>query len=149
MNENRGSAAENPAFNRVSTRVRTSQTDLNGAMYHGAYFDCFEAARVETFRRIGYTYERTKAEGFVPVIRHVECDYLAPAFMDDLIEIVVRVPSMTAASLHVHYDVFRDDILLARGQAVFVFLNGRGKPLRVPNSLRQCVETHADVFNLR
>ena len=33
-------------------RVRTHQTDLNAAMYHGAYFDIFDDARIETFRRM-------------------------------------------------------------------------------------------------
>jgi len=140
-------ANDDPYFNRVRMRVRTSQTDLNGAMYHGAYFDCFEAARVDAFRRIGYTYERTKAESFVPVIRHVECDYLMAAFMDDLIEVVVHVPLMTAARLHVHYEAYRDEDLLARGRAVFVFLDDRGRPIRVPQSLRECVEAHARVLS--
>jgi YbgC/YbaW family acyl-CoA thioester hydrolase len=116
-------------------------------MYHGAYFDCFEAARVDTFRRIGYTYERTKTEGFVPVIRHAECDYLIAAFMDDLLEVVVHVPVMTAARLHVLYGAYRDEDLLARGRAVFVFLDERGRPIRVPKSLRDCVEAHAGVLS--
>ncbi|HZT95988.1 MAG TPA: thioesterase family protein [Chloroflexota bacterium] len=99
-------------------RVRTNQTDLNGAMYHGAYLDCFEAARVDVFRRLGYSYARTLAEGFVPVIRRIECEYLHPAFMDQ--EIVV--------------------VVIALGQAVFAFLDRSGKPLRVPRDLRICVE---------
>ena len=107
----------------------------------------FEAARVDTFRQIGYTYDRTKDEGFVPVVRRVECEYLRPAFMDDLLEVVVRVPSITAARLHVHYDVYRTDELLAHGEVVFVFLDAAGRPLRVPASLRQCVEVYAAVLN--
>jgi acyl-CoA thioester hydrolase len=140
-------AEKAPEFNRVSMRVRTSQTDVNGAMYHGAYFDCFEAARVDTFRRIGYTYERTKEEGFIPVVRHAECDYLMAAFMDDLLEVVVHVPLMTAAKFHVHYDVYRDGDLLAQGRAVFVFLDDAGRPIRIPRSLRECVEAHSAVLN--
>lgn len=127
-------------INWVRMRVRTNQTDLNGAMYHGAYFDCFEAARVEVFRRLGYTYARTLTEGFVPVVRHADCEYYHPAGMDEEIEVRVYIADMTAATLLVRYPTYLGSKLIATGEVRFVFLNRQGRPIRVPASLRASIE---------
>lgn len=134
--------------NWVRMRVRTNQTDLNGAMYHGAYFDCFEAARVEVFRRLGYTYGRTLAEGFVPVVRHAACEYYHPASMDEEIEVRVYVAAMTAATLTIRYPTYLAAELIAMGDVRFVFLNRQGRPIRVPASLRECVERYSGILAL-
>lgn len=123
-------------------RVRTNQTDLNGVMYHGAYFDCFEAARIDTFRNLGYTYQQTLVEGFVPVIRRVSCEYLGAAYLDDQIEVTVHVGAMSAATLLLRYDAQRSEAPLAAGEALFAFLDRSGHPIRVPISLRRCVQQH-------
>src|SRR5450759_1200588 len=97
----------NEPINVYRTRVRSHQTDLNAAMYHGAYFDVFDDARIETFRRLGYTYEHALEGGWSPVIRRVDCEYYAPAHMDDEIEITVTVPRLTPAKMTIRYDCRR------------------------------------------
>lgn len=144
MNDGKGS--EEVPVNWVRMRVRTNQTDLNGAMYHGAYFDCFEAARVEVFRRLGYTYALTLEEGFVPVVRHAACEYYRPARMDEEIEVRVYIAEMTAASLLLRYLTHLSGELIAQGDVRFVFLNGQGRPIRVPASLRTCIEQYRDIL---
>ncbi len=130
--------------NVVCMRVRPNQTVMNGAMYHGAYFDCFEVARIETFRRLGYTYARTLAEGFVPVIRHVACEYFRPARMDDEIEVHVHVAEVTGASLLLRYPTYLDTRLIAEGGVRFVFLDLQGRPIRILASLRRCVDRYRE-----
>jgi acyl-CoA thioester hydrolase len=129
--------------NWVRMRVRTNQTDLNAAMYHGAYFDC-----VEVFRRLGYTYARTLNEGFVPVVRHAACEYYHPASMDEEIEVRVYIGDMTAATLLVHYPTYLGSQLIAMGEVRFVFLNRQGRPIRVPASLRACIERYSEILTL-
>jgi acyl-CoA thioester hydrolase len=127
------------APNVYRTNVRSHQTDLNRAMYHGAYFDVFDDARIEAFRRLGYTYERSIHEGWFPVIRRAECEYHAPAHMDDAIAVTVLVPQLTKATMTIRYECRRNDTLLAVGQVVFAFLDGTGHPVRVPPALRALV----------
>ncbi len=141
------SAVHTPV-NALTIRVRTNQTDLNGVMYHGSYFDCFEAARVDVFRSLGYTFDRTRREGFVPVISQVACEYLLPAYFDDLINVRVMLREMTAASMLLGYHVSREADYLARGEAKFVFLSiDHGRPIRIPTSLRLCVEQYRDLLS--
>lgn len=128
------------------TRVRTHQTDLNAAMYHGAYFDIFDDARIETFRRLGCTYGTMMSEGWATVIRRVECDFRAPAFMDEEITITVRVAKITRVTLVLQYACRRGDDLLALAHVTFAFLDQSGKPIRVPASVREPVEAQPEVM---
>jgi acyl-CoA thioester hydrolase len=116
-------------------RVRAHQTDLNGAMHHAAFLDLFDDARIETYRLFGYDYEWMQTTGLRPVIRRIDCEYFTPAFMDDLLTVSVSVPQITRATMTIRYQCRRDDELLAIGHAVFVFVDERGKPARVPQEM--------------
>jgi acyl-CoA thioester hydrolase len=129
-------------------RVRSHQTDLNGVVWHGAYFGIFDDARIESFRHFDYTYARLLEEGWMLVIRRVECDYVAPAYMDDELTIVVTVAGMTRATLRLHYDCRREDTLLAKAVITYAFLDSSGRPIRLPASLRDVIDQHAAVWGL-
>lgn len=129
----------NDPLNVYTTRVRSHQTDLNAAMYHGAYFDTFDDARIETFRRLGYTYQEAIEGGWNPVIRRLACEYYSPARMDELLRVTVLVPKVTPATLTIRYECRREDDILAVGHVVFAFVDSGGKIMRVPHGLRQVV----------
>jgi acyl-CoA thioester hydrolase len=114
-------------------------------MYHGAYFDVFDDARIETFRRMGYTYDRMIRGGWTAVIRRIECEFYAPARMDDLLRITVYIPRLTAATMTIRYECRRDHDLVALAHAVFAFVEASGKPLRVPRDLREVIDAYGEL----
>lgn len=123
------------------TRVRSHQTDLNGAMYHARFFDIFDDARIETFRRLGYTYEQFKAEGWVLVIRRVECDFRMPALMDDVLTVTIQVERFTRATMVARFECRRDGDLVASGRTTYAFLDMSGRPRAVPERVRALAES--------
>jgi acyl-CoA thioester hydrolase len=127
-------------------RVRSHQTDLNGVVWHGAFFGIFDDARIESFRHFDYTYARLLDEGWMLVIRRVECDYLAPAYMDDDVTVTVTVAALRPATLRLGYDCRRGETLLAKAVITYAFLDRSGKPIRVPATLREVIEEHADMW---
>jgi acyl-CoA thioester hydrolase len=133
------------AANVHETRVRSYMTDLNGVMYHAAYFGVFDDARIEVFRRLGFTYEWMQAHSWTLVIRHVECDFRAPAFMDDVLTIAVSVPRLARVSLRICYDCCRGDTLLASGAVDYAFLDGTMRPVRLPEKMRQAIQAHSEL----
>jgi acyl-CoA thioester hydrolase len=148
MSQLRGTDAAGGSMplNVYQARVRSHQTDLNGAMYHGAYLDVFDDARIETFRRIGYTYARSRDGGWFPVIRRLDCEFYNAARMDELLSIHVHVEKMSTATLTIRYTCYRDGTKLAVAHVVFAFLDARGKPLRLPSDLRLVVKEHAELL---
>jgi acyl-CoA thioester hydrolase len=129
-------------LNVYRARVRSHQTDLNAAMYHGAYLDLFDDARIEAFRRMGYTYERMLAGNWGVFIRTVHCEFHAPAFMDELISVLVCIPRVTTATMTIRYECRREQELLVVADNTYVFVDGNRKPLRVPRDLREVIEQH-------
>jgi acyl-CoA thioester hydrolase len=109
-------------------------------MWHGAYLNIFDDARIESFRQVDYTYARVLEEGWLLVIRRVECEYFAPAYMDDVLQVGVSISGMTRATLKIGYECSRGAERLARGLITYAFVDAAGKPLRVPATLRTVIE---------
>jgi acyl-CoA thioester hydrolase len=73
----------------VRERVRWSDVDVMGIVYYGRYVRFMEAAETELFREIGFPYDVLANEHGVWIARvRLECDYRAPAKLDD--EVVCR-----------------------------------------------------------
>lgn len=115
-------------------------------MYHGAYFDIFDDARIETFRRMGYTYARSSANGWSPVVRRIQCEFYAPALMDELLIVTVTIGKLTAATMMIHYDCRRDEQPIALAHAVFAFVTMEGKVIRIPPDLRDTLQQYPEVL---
>lgn len=123
-------------------RVRMYHTDLVGGAFHGRYFDLFEEARTEAFRRAGFHWETTRREGIAFVVTHVDCEFYRPTRMDDELLISVFVTKLTRARCVVEYEVRRDGEadLLALGHTAFAFWDtNRSRLVGVPESIREAV----------
>jgi len=105
-------------------RVRMYHTDLVGGAFHGRFFDLFEEARTEAFRRAGFHWDTTHSRGVAFVVTHVDCDFFRPTRMDDELLISVFVTKLTRARCVVEYEVRRsgEPELLALGHTDFAFL---------------------------
>lgn len=137
-------AARAPAepMNVSHVRVRMYHTDLVGGAFHSRYFDLFEEARTEAFRRAGFHWELTHREGIAFVVTKIGAEFYRPAAMDDELAISVFVTRMTKARCVVEYEVRRagEEELLARGHTDFAFFDTRRNRLvGVPESVRRAV----------
>jgi acyl-CoA thioester hydrolase len=83
--------------------------------------------------------------GWSLVMRRIECEYRAPARMDDLLTIAVTIPKFARASLRIRYVCRRDEALLAVGGAEYVFVNSAQKLVRLPEDMRQAVAEHPEL----
>jgi acyl-CoA thioester hydrolase len=75
-----------------TVRVYYEDTDTGGVVYYANYLKFFERARTEWLRAAGFGQQSLAAEqGMQFVVARIECDYLRPARLDDVIELDVRV----------------------------------------------------------
>jgi acyl-CoA thioester hydrolase len=87
-----------PAFI-LHARVYYEDTDAGGVVYYANYLRFFERARTELLRQAGAGRALLQAQdelGFV--VRRVEADYLAPARLDDALEIHASIERLGGAS---------------------------------------------------
>jgi acyl-CoA thioester hydrolase len=103
-------------------RGRTNHLRLMGADQHAL----FAEAQVET-------------PGFAFVVRSMQLDFLRPARMDDLLDVVTWPVAVKGASITLAQEVRRGDEVLVTAQVRVAFIcEGRAKP--IPKSLRQMMK---------
>jgi len=64
-------------------------------------------------------------------------DFLKPARIDELLEVVTRVKEIGAASLTLLQRVTRDGVTLVEAEVTVVLISVSGKPLRIAGALRE------------
>jgi len=120
-------------------RVRYAETDQMGIAYYANHLVWFEVARTDWLRAAGLTYRQLEADGlFLPVIE-ARCTYLAPARYDDALDVRAAARLVSAARLAFDYDITGPAGDVASGSTVHVFTDGRGRPVRVPSSIKDLI----------
>src|SRR5690606_28035507 len=70
------------------------------------------------------------------VVRRAEVDYLRPARLDDVVEVVTELSELRSAALTMDQSIYRGDQLLARARILVAAVSGDGRPRRIPAHIR-------------
>ena len=123
----------------LTVRVYYEDTDFTGIVYHANYLRYMERGHTDSLRLIGADhralFEETEKEapGFAFVVRSMNIDFLKPARMDDVLEIVTEPEEVKGASTTVHQRVMRGDELLVEAHVRVAFISGgRARPIPKP-----------------
>ncbi len=108
-------------------RVRYSETDQMGVVYHSNYFPYFETARAESIRQLGFTYADMEKMGIIMPVIEVQCRYLRPALYDDLLTIKVILKELPVHhKIEFHHEVQNEkDELLATAKIILYFMEAK------------------------
>jgi acyl-CoA thioester hydrolase len=117
-------------------RVYYEDTDFSGRVYHASYLRFLERGRTEWLRRRGFAHrDLAESSGVTFAVRSLKIDYLAPAMMDDLLEVETSAAVVGGASLTFHQRVMRGDKGLITAEVLVASLRD-GRPARIPAELR-------------
>ena len=72
----------------MQVRVYYEDTDAEGVVYHANYLNFMERARSEWCRTLGVQLSDLAEEGILTAVRAAHLEYLRPAQLDDLLEVV-------------------------------------------------------------
>lgn len=122
-----------PFEHEIQIRVRYSETDQGGVVYHSNYFPYFEMGRTELLRSCGYTYREMEEAGVFMVVVKATCDYKRPAKYDDLLTLKTRIKRVTRVKIEHEYHLFRGHELLAIGGTVLATVDRSGKICPMPD----------------
>jgi acyl-CoA thioester hydrolase len=127
---------------RHNLRIYYDDTDAGGVVYHANYLKFAERARTEMMRAAGLDHRTLLEEdGVVFAVRRCHVEYLAPAMLDDLLEVESQVTEITGATLEVEQIVRRERRDLARLNITLVCLTRDGRATRWPPRLRSLFRT--------
>ena len=126
-------------------RVYYEDTDAGGVVYYANYLKFMERARTEWLDSLGFplaAFER--AHGVAFVVRRIAIDFLAPARLNDTLEVTVEAVERGASRLVAAQSCRRDGIALASAHVMLACVDSaRWRPARIPAPLRQALEPTA------
>jgi len=117
----------------TSLRVRYSETDRMGIVYHGNYIVWFEIGRTEYCRTAGMPYRTMEDAGVLILVTSVACTFRRSARYDDPITVRTRMSELTARGCAFGYEILSSGgSVLAEGSTRHVFADASGRPRRAP-----------------
>ncbi|SDU14281.1 4-hydroxybenzoyl-CoA thioesterase [Pseudomonas pohangensis] len=122
----------------LTCRVYFEDTDAGGIVYYVNYLKFMERARTERLRSLGYAQSQLAEEGLLFVVHSIEARYLAPARLDDALQVTAEVVELKRASLRFRQQVRRvaDGQLLCEGQFLVACVRADNlKPRAIPEAL--------------
>ncbi|WP_438276621.1 tol-pal system-associated acyl-CoA thioesterase [Nitrobacter sp.] len=125
----------------MQIRVYYEDTDFTGLVYHANYLRFMERGRSNYLRLLGadqralFDEAESEAPGFAFVVRAMQLDFLKPAHMDEVLDIVTRPLEVRGASITLHQEVRRGDVLLLDAKVKVAFVSG-GQARPIPKALR-------------
>ena len=129
----------------LPVRVYFEDTDAGGIAYHASYIRWCERGRTDFLRLLGTDARRLidgsdSHEPAAFVVRRMNCDFLRPSRMDDVLEVETRVKELGGASVTLL------QVVKLAGRPVFeavvtvVLVAVSGKPLRLSDAIRGAFE---------
>ena len=128
----------------MQVRVYYEDTDFTGIVYHANYLRFMERGRTNYLRLLGadqhalFAEAQSEAPGFAFVVRAMQLDYLKPARMDDVLEIMTSPHDIKGASITLHQEVRRGGDALVEAKVKVAFVSG-GRARPIPKALRMAM----------
>ncbi|HEX5080122.1 MAG TPA: tol-pal system-associated acyl-CoA thioesterase [Geminicoccaceae bacterium] len=121
---------------RLPLRVYYEDTDAGGVVYHAGYLRFAERGRTEMLRCLGLEHGALRAHlGLAFAVRRCVIDYLAPARLDDRIEVRTGLARLGGASLDLEQRIVREERMLARLEVRLAVISSALRAVRLPPAL--------------
>ena len=117
-----------------SVKVYYEDTDAGGVVYYANYLKYLERARTEALTTIGLSNLEIKEKlGALIIVKSCNIEYKKSANLEDELTIRSFVKSVTKTSFFMNQFIMKDEISIADSQVHLVFVNEKGKPIKIPD----------------
>lgn len=132
---------ESGRWHRLPVRVYFEDTDAGGIAYHASYIRWCERGRTDFLRLLGTDSRRLidgsdSHEPAAFVVRRMNCEFLRPSRMDDILEVETRVKALGGASVTLLQTVKAAGRAVFEAEVTVVLVAVSGKPLRLTSAIR-------------
>jgi acyl-CoA thioester hydrolase len=126
-------------------RVRYSETDQMGVVYHAEYLVWCEVGRTDFIRALGLPYADLERQGTTLAVAEATIRYHAPARYDDLVRVETRLVDVRSRAITFEYLIVRAENgeRLASARTLLVSLDPSGKPIPLAQAVRALMEQGA------
>jgi acyl-CoA thioester hydrolase len=127
---------------RSEFRVRYSETDQMGVVYHTNYLVWCEIGRTDFIRASGLTYAELERRGVLLAVAEATIRYHAAARYEDMIRVDTTLAAVRSRAVTFDYLITNADTdeRLSSARTVLVSLDRRGRPMTLPDEFRRQLE---------
>jgi acyl-CoA thioester hydrolase len=134
----------------LPVRVYYEDTDFSGVVYHASYLRFLERGRSDFMRLLGLDHkallERAVGESVAFAVRRMTIDWIRPARIDEVLEVVTSPADLRGASLDLSQSIRRAGEVLVTALVKVVLVDGQGRARRVPDALRSVLSKADEVL---
>ena len=117
-------------------KIYYEDTDSGGVVYYANYLKFLERARTEALFSIGFSNKKVK-ETFnsLIIVKSCNIEYKKSAHLEDELTIRSFVKSITKTSFFMNQIITKDKEVIVEAQVHLVFVNTKGKPVKIPDEI--------------
>ena len=116
-----------------NVKVYYEDTDAGGVVYYANYLKYLERARTEALSTIGLSNLQIKDKfGSQIIVKSCNIEYKKSAQLEDELKIRSFVKSVTKTSFYMNQIITNGETIIVEAQVHLVFVNKKGKPVKVP-----------------
>lgn len=133
----------------MNIRVYYEDTDAGGIVYNANYLKFAERGRTEFLRNTGFQSSIIhKEHSIIFVVRHVEIDYVKPAYLDDVLELCTSIEELRNTSFTMRQQVFKNDVLITDMKVVLVCVHTDSyTAVRIPSDVKDAFQEYVEIVD--
>ena len=119
-------------------KVYYEDTDAGGVVYYANYLKFLERARTEALVSLGFSNKKIKDDfKSLIIVKSCNIEYKKPAYLEDRLIIRSFIKSISKTSFFMSQFITKDDTLIVEAKVHIVFVNQKGRPVKIPITLFQ------------
>ena len=117
-----------------NVKVYYEDTDAGGVVYYANYLKYLERARTEALSTIGLSNLQIRDKfGALIIVKSCNIEYKKSAKLEDELKIRSFIKSVTKTSFYMNQIITNGETTIVEAQVHLVFVNEKGKPVKVPD----------------
>ena len=117
-------------------KVYYEDTDSGGVVYYANYLKFLERARTEALNSIGYSNKKVKDDfKSLIIVKNCNIEYKKPSYLEDELSVRSFVKSISKTSFFMKQIITRGDDIIVEAQVHLVFVDKKGKPMKIPEQI--------------
>ena len=119
-----------------TVKVYYEDVDVGGVVYYANYLKFLERARTEALFSIGFSNKKIKKQySSLIIVKSCNIEYKKPAHLEDELTIRSFVKSISKTSFFMNQIITRGDDEIVDAKIHLVFVNKKGKPIKIPEEI--------------
>ena len=121
---------------KIKIRTRYPDCDMMGVVHHAVYPIWYEMARMDLWRILDFSYEKSQEYGVNPVVVDLHMQYKTPARYPQELEITTRIIEYAPRKLKLRYEVTNEaGELVNAAESFHVWTGPDGKAFNIQENL--------------